>query len=134
MLVPDDLHYSPDHQWVRAEGDVWRVGITEFAQEALGEVTMVHIERPEEAASTSIIEAGHEMGEIEAFKAMTDLYMPVTASVVEYNDALVEAPTTVNSDPYGAGWLCLVRPEAPDDLAHLLDAAAYRELIGVANG
>jgi len=126
--VPEDLHFSEDHQWVRPEGDVWRVGITEFAQEALGEVTMVQVAEPDIR-----IGAGDEMGEIEAFKAMTDLYMPVQASVVERNPALETSPTAINSDPYGAGWLCTVRPESPEDLATLLDAQAYRALIGVNN-
>ena len=129
MLVPDDLRYSKDHQWVRSEGDVWRIGITEFAQEALGEVTMVQVAEPD-----ADIGAGDEMGEIEAFKAMTDLYMPVRAKVVEHNPALATSPTSVNEDPYGAGWLCTVRPNSPEDLADLLDAQAYRELIGVSNG
>ena len=129
MLVPDDLRYSEDHQWVRNEGDLWRVGITEFAQDALGEVTMVQVAD----ASTSVA-AGDEMGEIEAFKAMTDLYMPVDATVVEHNGTLATAPTVVNADPYGEGWLCTVRPAAAADFENLLDAAAYRELIGYTDG
>lgn len=129
MLVPNDLRYSTDHQWVRAEGDVWRVGITDFAQDALGEVTMVQV-----AAVDATIPTGHEMGEIEAFKAMTDLYMPVEAVVIEHNPALADTPTAVNSDPYGSGWLCIVRPVADDGLDQLLDADGYRTLIGVADG
>jgi glycine cleavage system H protein len=125
MLVPEDLRYSKDHQWVRVEGEVWRVGITEFAQEALGEVTMVQV-----ASSGATIPAGDEMGEIEAFKAMTDLYMPVDAVVVDHNLALAHMPTAVNSDPYGDGWLCTVRPAAATDLDNLLDASTYRQLIG----
>lgn len=129
MLVPEDLRYSVDHQWVRVEGDLLRVGITEFAQEALGEVTMVQV-----ADLQTTVGAGDEMGEIEAFKAMTDLYMPVDATVVESNAALNATPTAVNSDPYGQGWLCLVRPASATDLDSLLDAQAYRELIGYTNG
>lgn len=139
MLVPDDLRYSQDHQWVRVEGDVLRVGITEFAQEALGEVTMVRIQGASGSDSpqgnaASAISAGAEMGEIEAFKAMTDLYMPVDAVVIEANAALLASPTAVNSDPYGDGWLCTVRPSAASDVDTLLDAQAYRELIGYTNG
>jgi len=135
MLVPVDLRYSHDHQWIRVEGDVWRVGITEFAQEALGEVTMVRIYGAsggviEHRCTPSPISAGDEMGEIEAFKAMTDLYMPVDAVVVEANAALDDSPTAVNNDPYGDGWLCTVRPNAVGDVGNLLDAQAYRELIG----
>lgn len=129
MLVPNDLRYSTDHQWVRAEGDVWRVGITDFAQDALGEVTMVQV-----AAVDVTIASGDEMGEIEAFKAMTDLYMPAEAVVLEHNAALAETPTAVNEDPYGSGWLCVVRPVIVDALDELLDADGYRTLIGLADG
>jgi len=129
MLVPEDLRYSQDHQWVRAEGDLLRVGITAFAQEALGEVTMIKV-----ADLHASIAAGSEMGEVEAFKAMTDLYMPVDATVVQHNPLLAESPTAVNSDPYGTGWLCLVRPSEPNDLNQLLDPAAYHELIGGTDG
>jgi glycine cleavage system H protein len=129
MLVPNDLRYSRDHQWVRVEGDLLRVGITEFAQEALGEVTMVQL-----ADVQTAVAAGDEMGEIEAFKAMTDLYMPVDAVVVEPNAALAVTPTAVNSDPYGQGWLCTVRPSSAADVNSLLDAQAYLELIGYTNG
>lgn len=128
MLVPDDLRYSEDHQWVRAEGDLWRVGITEFAQEALGEVTMVKLTPGQDS-----IDAGQEMGEIEAFKAMTDLYMPVRAVVVENNPALADRPTAVNTDPYGDGWLALIRPSSATDLESLLDPQGYRELIGASH-
>lgn len=134
MLVPDDLRYSEDHQWVRVEGDVWRVGITEFAQEALGEVTMVRIQESASSTPGTPIAAGEEMGEIEAFKAMTDLYMPIEAVVVQANDALRDAPTVINTDPYGDGWLCTVKPTATADADTLLDAQAYRELIGYTDG
>lgn len=139
MLVPDDLRYSQDHQWVRVEGDVLRVGITEFAQEALGEVAMVRIQNVSGSESpqgntSPTISAGDEMGEIEAFKAMTDLYMPVDAVVVEANAALQDSPTAVNSDPYGDGWLCTVRPSDATDVDTLLNAQAYRELIGYTDG
>lgn len=129
MLVPEDLRYSEDHQWLRVEDGVCRVGITAFAQEALGEITMVRVN-----SSSAAIGAGQEMGEIEAFKAMTDLYMPVEAVVVATNPALDTTPTAVNDDPYGDGWLCTVRPTDPADLERLLDAQAYRELIGSTDG
>lgn len=129
MLVPEDLRYSEDHQWIRAEDGVCRVGITAFAQEALGEVTMVKV-----TCTTAAIGAGDEMGEIEAFKAMTDLYMPIEAVVIDVNPTLADSPTSVNNDPYGDGWLCTVRPTEPNDLATLLDARAYRELIGFTDG
>lgn len=129
MLVPDELRYSEDHQWVRAEGELWRVGITDFAQDALGEVTMVQV-----VETQAQVDAGQEMGEIEAFKAMTDLYMPADAVVVEHNAALQETPAAVNHDPYGAGWLCVVRPVAIEAIDVLLNADDYRTLIGMTNG
>lgn len=129
MMVPEDLRYSEDHHWLRVEHDICRIGITEFAQEALGEVTMVRL-----SDHATTIGAGQELGEIEAFKAMTDLYMPLEATVVETNPSLATTPTVVNTDPYGAGWLCTVRPSRPDDVATLLDAQAYRELIGYTDG
>ena len=132
MSVPDDRWYSTDHQWIQLEGDaagdaVWRVGLTDFAQEALGEVSLVKL-----AEDGVRVAAGAELGEIEAFKAMTDLYMPVTATVVELNTALAEHPTMVNEDPYGSGWLCRVQVETVADVDGLLDGASYRALIGAA--
>lgn len=129
MHVPEDLFYSEDHQWARIDGELLRVGITAYAQEALGEVTMVQLVETGEA-----VRAGDELGEVEAFKAMTDLYMPVSGVVVEHNAALEAEPTAINTDPYGSGWVCVVRPDvtAPVAVAELLSAAAYRSLIGVA--
>ena len=123
--MPDELRYSEDHQWVRLEGDLLRVGLTDYAQEALGEVTMVQLVETGKA-----VPAGDEMGEVEAFKAMTDLYMPVTATIVEYNDSLHSDPELVNNDPYGQGWLCIVKPEMVADVEALLDAQRYLALIG----
>lgn len=129
MAVPEDRRYSPDHHWVQAESadhSLFRVGLTDFAQEALGEVTLVQLN--DVGAS---VDAGAEMGEVEAFKAMSDLYMPVAGTVVEQNPALGTTPAAVNSDPYGSGWLCRIRPERVGDVDGLLDATAYNELIGV---
>lgn len=125
MPVPDDRWYSEDHQWLQADGDLYRVGLTDYAQDALGEVTLVQF------VDTGVrISAGAELGEVEAFKAMTDLYMPVTATVVGVNAALADNPTIVNQDPYGSGWLCRVEVETASDLDTLLDSASYRALIG----
>ena len=126
MPVPDDRWYSEDHQWLQADGDLYRVGLTDYAQEALGEVTMVQL-----VASGVRVAAGDELGEVEAFKAMTDVYMPVAATVVELNAALAAEPTVVNNDPYGQGWLCRVEADQSSDVDSLLDAVAYRALIGV---
>ena len=108
------------------DASVFVVGLTDFAQEALGEVTLVQVRD----IGTNV-GAGDELGEVEAFKAMTDLYMPVTATVIGVNPALADEPTTLNSDPYGSGWLCRIRPERLDDIEALLDAASYNALIGV---
>ena len=125
MLVPDELHYSEDHQWVRIEGDLLRVGITYYAQDAIGEVTAVQLTEAGQSLA-----AGEEMGEVEAFKAITDLYMPVAATVIEHNGSLAVSPDRINTDPYGEGWLCTVRPDVANDIDGLLDAGAYRALIG----
>lgn len=127
MPVPTDRRYSPDHQWVQPDGDLFRVGLTEFAQEALGEITMVQLLKDPASAA---IPAGAEMGEVEAFKAMTDLYMPVNARVVEFNNTLQDTPTAINSDPYGAGWICRISPISRADINELLDADGYSALIG----
>lgn len=129
MDVPNELFYSEDHQWVRVEGELLRVGITAYAQDALGEVTMVQV-----VETGAAVGAGDELGEVEAFKAMTDLYMPVAGVVVEHNDGLHDEPTSINTDPYGSGWVCVVRPDSTADtaIATLLDAPAYRSLIGLA--
>lgn len=129
MDIPDELFYSEDHQWVRIEGELLRVGITAYAQDALGEVTMVQLVEP-----GVTVGAGDELGEVEAFKAMTDLYMPVAATVVEHNAALAGEPTSINTDPYGAGWVCVVRPHVAvaEATKPLLDADGYRSLIGAA--
>lgn len=129
MDVPDELFYSEDHQWVRIEGELLRVGVTAYAQDALGEITMVQL------VDTGVaVGAGDELGEVEAFKAMTDLYMPVAGTVVEHNDTLQAQPTSINTDPYGSGWVCVVRPDGGVESAatSLLDAPAYRSLIDVA--
>ena len=129
MAVPVDRRYSTDHQWIQRSGEAWRVGLTAFAQDALGEITMVQLKIDGVA-----IAAGDEMGEVEAFKAMTDLYMPVAAELTKINDDVLASPTLINEDPYGAGWLCEVRVLDPDTVDALLDADAYAALIGATDG
>lgn len=124
VLVPDDLRYSEDHQWVRSEGHVVRVGLTHYAQDALGEITVVTL-----APTQAVIGAGAELGEVEAFKAMTDLYMPVAGTVIEHNDTLVDDPRLINTDPYGTGWLCTVEPTDIATIETLLSSDDYRELV-----
>jgi glycine cleavage system H protein len=124
MNVPDDLRYSSDHEWVRAEGTALRVGITDYAQDALGDV--VYVEIPEVGA---VVEAGAKVSEVESTKSVSDIYAPVAGTVVEVNDELSTAPERLNDDPYGDGWICAIEPSDPAAAEGLLDAAAYRDLI-----
>lgn len=124
MNVPDDLRYSSDHEWVRVEDGLIRVGITDYAQDALGDV--VYIDLP---AVGTAAEAGGSFSEVESTKSVSDIYAPVAGEVVEVNSALADAPELLNQDPYGEGWICVIRPVDLGAVSSLLDAAAYRALI-----
>jgi glycine cleavage system H protein len=121
--VPDDLQYTAEHEWVRAQGGTVRVGITDFAQDSLGDI--VYVQLPEVG---SAVTAGEPLGEVESTKSVSEIYAPVGGEVVARNDAVVEAPDTINTDPYGAGWLVEIRLADDSELAGLLDAAAYGKL------
>lgn len=121
--IPDDLLYTKDHEWIRIDGQTAVIGITDHAQEALGDITFVEL--PEADAA---FEAGDAFGVVESVKAASDIYMPLKATVEEANAALEDAPETLNSDPYGEGWLVKVRFDGEPDRGGLLDPAAYREL------
>ncbi len=123
MNVPDDLRYSSDHEWVRLEGDRVRVGITDYAQDALGDVVFVQV--PELSAKVS---GGDSFGEVESTKSVSEIYAPLEGTVVEVNGELESNPELVNSDPYGAGWIAVIEVTDPSSVDALLDAAAYREL------
>jgi glycine cleavage system H protein len=125
MSVPSELRYSREHEWVRVDGNVARIGITDFAQESLGDVVFVQL--PDVGLD---IVAGASAAEIESTKSVSDVYVPVSGVVQAANDALVGAPELVNQDPYGEGWILEVALSDPTELDALLDAAAYRELIG----
>ncbi len=118
--VPEDLRYSSEHEWLRQEGDLARVGITAFAQDRLGDV--VYVELPAAGTSLSFMA---KLGEIESVKVASELFSPLTGEVVEVNAALEKEPELVNTDPYGAGWLLVVRPSDPTELDKLLEPAAY---------
>ena len=124
MDVPDDLRYTSDHEWVRVEGDAIRIGITDYAQDALGDVVFI---QPPEVGSA--VGAGDSFSEVESTKSVSDVYVPLAGTVVEVNESLVDSPQRLNEDPYGEGWICLIRLEDPDSVSSLLDAAAYRKLI-----
>lgn len=125
MNIPAELKYSKDHEWIRLEGETAYVGITDFAQHELGDIVFVDIDTVDET-----LEADETFGTIEAVKTSSDLLMPVAGTVVEFNEALADAPETVNNDPYGEGWIIKVQVANPADLEGLLDAEAYKELIG----
>ncbi len=124
-MIPEDLRYTTDHEWVRTEGDTLRVGVTDYAQDALGDIVFVTL--PE---SGSQVKAGDTCGEVESTKSVSDLYAPVSGTVVERNEALDTSPELVNSDPYGDGWMLTIRPDDAAAADALLDAAAYQGTLG----
>jgi glycine cleavage system H protein len=124
MNLPEDLRYTSDHEWVRVEGGRARVGITDFAQDALGDVVFVQL--PEVGASVA---AGESCGEVESTKSVSDVFAPLNGTVVQINDDLGESPERLNNDPYGDGWLYVLELGEGADPSSLLDAAAYRALV-----
>jgi glycine cleavage system H protein len=123
MNIPPELRYSTDHEWVRVEGNVATIGITEFAQDALGDVVFVEI--PERG---STVAAGESFTEVESTKSVSDIYAPVSGSIVDVNDSLEATPELLNSDPYGDGWICRIEFADSAELDGLLDADGYRAL------
>jgi glycine cleavage system H protein len=121
---PDELRYHPEHDWARIDGDTAVLGITWYAQDSLGEI--VHYEPPEVGDSVAKDES---YGEVESVKAVSDLIAPLSGEVLEVNSALVDAPETINEDPYGEGWLIRVRLTETAEVESLLDVAAYRKLL-----
>lgn len=121
LKFPDDVRYSRDHEWARKDGDVFTVGISDFAQDQLGDV--VYVELPEAGAT---FDKGQEFGTVESVKAVSELFMPVTGQVVEVNAGLEDGPERVNNDPYGEGWMIKVRPANPGDFDELMDRQAYK--------
>lgn len=121
--IPEQLRYSSDHEWIAVEGTRVRIGITDFAQDALGDVVYVQI-----PTVGSTVAAGDTMSEVESTKSVSDIYAPVAGTIVAVNDALADAPETVNSDPYGDGWICEIEVSDPSQVDALLDAAGYRSL------
>jgi glycine cleavage system H protein len=121
--IPEDLRYSAQHEWVRVDGNVATVGITDFAQDALGDVVFVQL--PEAGV---LVEAGGSCAEIESTKSVSDIYAPVAGTIVEANEALDDTPELVNQDPYGQGWIFKVELSDASAVDGLLDAAAYAQL------
>ena len=124
MQVPPQLRYTSDHEWVAITGSTVRVGITDYAQDALGDIVYVQV-----PTAGTTVSAGDAFGEVESTKSVSDIYAPVSGSIVAVNEALAKTPDSVNSDPYGTGWLCEIECSDPSQLDALLDAAAYEALI-----
>jgi glycine cleavage system H protein len=123
MDVPQDLRYTSDHEWARLEDARVRVGLTDFAQEALGDIVFVQL-----PSVGAIVAKGGELGEVESTKSVSQVYAPVGGTVIEVNSALAEQPERINTDAYGEGWLCVIEPSAPGEFEELLDAAGYNTL------
>jgi len=124
MQIPDDLRYSPDHEWVRLEDGKARVGITDYAQDALGDVVFVDL-----PAVGSVVAAGDAISEVESTKSVSDIYAPVAGTVTDVNGDLADSPERLNEDPYGEGWIFAMAVNDPSAIDGLLDAAAYRALV-----
>jgi glycine cleavage system H protein len=125
MNFPDDVRYSTDHEWARLEDGRVRIGITDYAQDALGDVVFVQL--PDVGAA---VRPGQSFGEVESTKSVSEIYAPVTGTVVAVNEALADNPGLLNEDPYGEGWICRIEMSDADQFETLLDAGAYRDLIG----
>jgi glycine cleavage system H protein len=124
-MFPDDRRYTKDHEWVRVEGAVAKVGITDFAQGELGDI--VYVEAPAVGATVA---AGDVLGTIESVKAVSEVYAPVAGTVAASNPLLADKPETINTDPHGDGWICAITLSRPAEVDSLMDAAAYAALVG----
>lgn len=125
MNIPSNLRYSKEHEWVRVEGDMAVIGISDFAQSELGDMVFIEVETVGET-----LDKDEVFGSVEAVKTVSDLFMPVSGEIVEFNEAVEASPESVNSDPYGEGWLIKVKLSDPSELDALMDAAAYADMIG----
>jgi glycine cleavage system H protein len=123
-MYPEDFKYTREHEWVKVEGDVGVVGITFYAQQALGDI--VYVDLPKVGTR---VEQGKPLASVESVKAVSDIYAPVSGEVIEVNEALVEKPELLNRDPHGAAWLAKIRLNSPEELNNLLDAAQYQALV-----
>ena len=124
-MIPEELRYTSEHEWVRAGGAQVRVGITDYAQDQLGDIVFVQLPEP-----GTTVEAGQSLGEVESTKSVSEIYAPVRGTVTARNEKLGEEPELINSDPYGAGWLVEIELSDPGALDELLDAQGYAELTG----
>jgi len=125
MNIPSELKYTKDHEWVKIEGDTATVGITDFAQKELGDIVYVEVETLDQT-----LDKDEVFGTVEAVKTVSDLFLPLSGEIIAFNDALETTPESVNSDPYGAGWMVKVKIANEAEVADLLDAEQYKQLIG----
>lgn len=125
MSIPANLKYTKDHEWVSLEGDIATVGITHFAQKELGDIVYVEVETLDQT-----LEKDEVFGTVEAVKTVSDLFLPLSGEIIEFNDALEGTPEVVNSDPYGAGWMIKIKVANMDEVDSLLSSESYKELIG----
>lgn len=125
MNIPSNLKYTKDHEWVSVDGDIATVGITDFAQKELGDIVYVEVETLDQT-----LDKDEVFGTVEAVKTVSDLFLPVSGEIVEFNDELERKPESVNTDPYGDGWMIKVKMSDASELSDLLDSEAYKNLIG----
>ena len=125
MNIPNELKYTKDHEWISIEGEIATVGITDFAQRELGDIVYVEVETVGET-----LDADAVFGTVEAVKTVSDLFLPVSGEIIEFNESLEDTPEDVNSDPYSKGWMIKLKVNNPDDIKDLLDFNQYKDLIG----
>ncbi len=125
MNIPEDLKYTKDHEWIKIENGIATVGITDFAQNELGDIVYVDIDTVDET-----IDQDEVFGSVEAVKTVSDLFMPLTGEIIEFNEDLEDAPEKVNTDPYGDGWMIKIKLIDDSQIDNLLDVAAYKKIIG----
>jgi glycine cleavage system H protein len=125
MSYPENLRYTKDHEWIKLDGEIATIGITEFAQSELGDIVYVEIETKGKALMAETV-----FGTVEAVKTVSDLFLPVSGTITEVNPVLASQPELVNTDPFGQGWMIKMKVDNPDDVAKLMDAAAYSKLVG----
>ncbi len=125
MNIPEELKYTKDHEWIKIEGDIATIGITDFAQGELGDIVYIDVETVDET-----IDQNEVFGSVEAVKTVSDLFMPLSGEIIEFNESLEDAPEKVNSDAYGDGWMIKMKISDTSEIDNLLDAAGYKEIIG----
>ncbi|WKK65430.1 glycine cleavage system protein GcvH [Lutimonas zeaxanthinifaciens] len=125
MNTPEELKYTKDHEWVKIEGDIATVGITDFAQGELGDIVYVDVESLDETVAQNEV-----FGSVEAVKTVSDLFMPLSGEIIEFNEMLEDAPEKVNSDAYGEGWMIKIKISDASEIDGLLDASGYKEIVG----